>query len=162
MKTRKKGYIRKTEELLKNYNQIKLFIENTEKKMKDLTEDKCSFPALSYDERVQTSCKTGSDVENDVIRIEEAREELQKQLDDNIDTVIRIEKAMSNLTEEQKMIINYYYFKKYSWFKILELMHYSDKTLRERKKEAVRAVAYGLFGICVYRENEPTLFDKIV
>ncbi|MPM88060.1 hypothetical protein SDC9_135161 [bioreactor metagenome] len=45
---------------------------------------------------------------------------------------------------------------------VVDKMNYSERQLMYKKNEAVRSIAIELYGVKVFEEENPTLFDMII
>lgn len=162
MQVKKNRHIRETEELLINYNSIKQFIKEAEQDIKYLEEEICSFPALEFKEKVQSSISVGSDVEKDALKIIEEKEKLEIRIRQSKRKIAKIDKSLAELKPEQRDVLIYFYIKQYSWTKIADIMNYSERTVRERRRIALRYLSYKMKGASSLVEyGKETLFDRL-
>ena len=73
----------------------------------------------------------------------------------------KIDIAINNLSPLHREIIEYKYIKKLSWNEIIDKTCYSERSLRNKKNEAVRCIAIALFGVNVFKEEKYDLFNLI-
>lgn len=159
-----KSCFRFTEKLLYSYNDISEFIENTEKKIidMDLEENITTVGAINYDSiKISPTFNINRVMENKAVdRVDDAIE-LQIELYRNKKVIKDIDQCINNLSPTHRDIIKYRYIEGLSWLEIVGIMNYEERQLRTKKNEAVKSIARKLFGIKVFEEEEPTLFDMI-
>lgn len=159
-----KSCFRFTEKLLYSYNDISEFIENTEKKIidMDLEENITTVGAINYDSiKISPTFNINRVMENKAVdRVDDAIE-LQIELYRNKKVIKDIDQCINNLSPTHREIIKYRYIEGLSWLEIVGIMNYEERQLRTKKNEAVKSIARKLFGIKVFEEEEPTLFDMI-
>lgn len=154
-------YIKFTENLLKNYRHIEISIWNLEKQLEEIEDDLTSLPAIVYDNvKVQTSV-SGSPTENSVIEITKERNRIQKELDKNKRVKKVIDAAIENLSGIQKDVMRMYVIEGMDWRMVSDKLNYSERQLREKKKDAVKSIACALFGYGIFEEDNESLFKLV-
>lgn len=159
-----KDCFRFTEKLLYGYKDIEEFIENTEEKLKELKleENTTTVGAINYDSiQVSPTFNISRTTERKALDKVEEEIELKIELYRNKKLKKEIDKAINNLSYIHKEIIQYRYLEGLEWLDIVEKMNYEERQLRNKKNESVKSIARNLFGIKVFQEEDPTLFDLI-
>lgn len=160
-----KDCFRFTEKLLYGYKDIEEFIENTEEKLKEmkLEENTTTVGAINYDSiQVSPTFNIVRTTERRALDKVEEEIELKIELYKNKKLKKEIDKAINNLSYTHKEIIQYRYIEGLQWLEIVEIMNYEERQLRNKKNEAIKSIARKLFGVKVFKEEEPTLFDMII
>lgn len=153
-----------TEKILYGYRDIEEFIEITEEKLKELKLEgnTTTVGAINYDSiQVSPTFNISRITERKALNKVEEEIELKIELYRNKKLKKEIDQVINNLSPIHKDIIRYRYIEGLQWLEITEKMNYEDRHLRNKKNEAVKSVARKLFGVTVFREEEPTLFDMI-
>lgn len=160
----KNDCFRFAEKLLYNYKDITEFIENTKDKLKDLSleENITTVGSINYD-GIHTSptFNISRVIENKVIDRLGDEVELKIELYRNKKLKKVIDQSINNLSPIHKDVIKYRYIEGLQWTEIVDKMNYEERQLRNKKNEAVKSIAIKLFGVKVFVEEEPTLFDMI-
>ena len=156
-----KDCIKFTERLLKGYRELKLHLEVL-KKLKETLKCDYTTQAITYDKvKVSPTNKISKEVEEEVIRTLIRIEELEKDIKQESGLITKIDRAINNLSSIHKEIIENKYIESLSWDEIIEKTNYSERSLRDKKNEAVKSIAIALFGLKVFRDTEKNLFDLI-
>lgn len=153
-----------TEKILYGYKDIEEFIENTEKKLNDmkLEENTTTVGTINYDSiQVSPTFNISRITERKALNKVEEETELKIELYKNIKVKREIDQVISNLSSIHRDVIRYRYIEGLQWLEITERMNYEDRHLRNKKNEAVKSIARKLFGVKVFRDEEPTLFDML-
>lgn len=161
----KKDCFRFTEKLLYGYVDIEEFIQDTEEKLNaaDQEEFITTIGAINYDSiQVSPTFNIGRMTERKALDRVEEETELKIELYRNKKLKKEIDKVVNNLSPIHRDVIQFRYFEGLEWSEIVEKMHYEERQLRNKKNEAIKSIARKLFGIKVFREEEPTLFDMLV
>ncbi|WP_027702829.1 hypothetical protein [Metaclostridioides mangenotii] len=152
-----KDCIEFTIELLKGYRELKLYLEEL-KRLKEKI--KCDYTAksITYDkEKESPTNKISKEVEEEVIKTLTKIEELEKEIEEEGSLITKIDIAIYNLSPIHRKIIEYKYIEGLSWDEIIDKTSYSERSLRYKRSEAVKSTAITLFGIKVFREEDPSL-----
>lgn len=160
-----KSCIELTEELLKEYKHIDVFIENIEKKIKDmgLEENITTVGAINYDSiQVSPTYNIGRMTERKALDRIEDETELRIELYRNKKLKETIQRAINNLSPTHREILQYRMKEGREWMEVVDKMSYSERQLMYKKNEAVRSIAIELYGVKVFEEENPTLFDMII
>lgn len=160
-----KNCIELTEDMLKEYKHISNFIDRTEEKLKDmgLEENITTVGAVTYDSiQVSPTYNIGRMTERKALDRVEEEMELKIALYENKKLKKEIERLVSNLKPIHRDVIQYRYLDCLEWIEIVEEMNYSKRQLINKKKEAIKSIAVELYGVKVFKEEEPTLFDMVV
>ena len=159
-----KSVFKFTEKILYGYKDIDEFISNTEEKLKLMDQEELitTVGSINYDSiQVSPTFNIGRVTELKALDRVEEEIELKVELYRNKKLKREIDKAISNLSSIHKDLINFRYIQCLDWMQIVDRMHYEERQLRNKKNEAVKSIARKLFGIKVFREEEPTLFDML-
>lgn len=144
-KLKDESYIDATKRLLKGYRAAKLSLNGRKKELENLAEDLVSLPALSCEEKVQTSL-SGNPTEDNALELIEKKKEIENNIRRDEILIERVEIAVSNLSEIYKDIIVMRYINGYSWQYLVDKLNYSERRLRDKNEEAIKAVAIGIYG----------------
>ena len=157
-----KSCIDLTEEMLKKYKYIIRFIEGREKEIKDmeLEENTTTMAAISYIQ-VSPTFNIGRMTERKALDRVEEEMELKIELYENKKLKNKIERLVNNLSSTHREVIRYRYLESLEWIEIADIMNYSKRQLINKKNEAIRSIAVELYGVKVFKEEEPTLFDMV-
>lgn len=150
-----------TEKILKGYRELRLHLEKLKRVKKEL---KCDYTTegITYDsEKVSPTHKVSKRVEDEVIKTITQIEELEKEIQEESSLIREIDTAIYNLSPIHREIIEYKYIKKLNWNEIIDKTCYSERSLRNKKNEAVRCIAITLFGSTVFKDEEPSLFNLL-
>lgn len=153
-----------TEKLLYGYKDIEEFIENTEEKLKEmkLEENTTTVGSINYDSiQVSPTFNISRTTERKALDKVEEEIELKIELYRNKKIKKEIDKVINNLSTIHRDVVKYRYIEDLQWLEIVELMNYEERQLRNKKNEAVKSISRKLFGVKVFAEEEPTLFDMI-
>ncbi|MGL5714198.1 MAG: hypothetical protein ACRCX2_14355 [Paraclostridium sp.] len=159
-----KSCIELTEDLLKEYKYILRYISNTEEKLKDmeLDENITTIGSMAYDSiQVSPTYNIGRTTEIKAIQRVENEIDLNIELYKNKRLKKEIERLISNLSPIHREILEYRFVECLGWQEIVEMMNYSERQLINKKNEGVRSIAIELYGIKVFEEEQPTLFNLI-
>jgi DNA-directed RNA polymerase specialized sigma24 family protein len=156
-----KECIQFTEDILKGYRELRLHLEKL-KRIKESLKCEYTTQGISYDsEKVSPTNKISKEVENEVIKTITRIEELETEIEEERSLIREIDIAINNLSPLHREIIEYKYFQKLSWDEIIDRTSYSERSLRNKKNEAVRCIAITLFGLNVFKEEKDNLFNLI-
>jgi len=156
-----KECIQFTEDILKGYRELRLHLDRLNRHKNNL---KCEFTTkgISYDrEKVSSTNKISKEVEDGVIKTITKIEDLEKEIEEESSLIKEIDIVINNLSPIQREIIEYKYIEKLSWNEIIDKTCYSERSLRNKKNEAVRCIAIALFGLNVFKEKQPSLFEFV-
>lgn len=159
-----KSVFKFTEKILYGYKDIEEFINNTEEKLKLMDQEELitTVGSINYDSiQVSPTFNIGRVTELKALGRVEEEIELKIELYRNKKLKKEIDKAISNLSSIHKDLINFRYIQCLDWMQIVDKMNYEERQLRNKKNEAVKSIARKLFGIKVFKEEEPTLFDML-
>lgn len=142
-----------TEELLKDYKNFKLAIITMKEQLELIDEEMISLPAISYSEKVQMSIN-GNPTEDDALELVELKKDLKKKIKETEVFIKSIERGLNNLDSIHRDIIEIVVIDKKSWAYACDKLKYGETQLREKKKEAIKAISYSIFGFGIdYEEN---------
>lgn len=163
--TLEKDCFRFTEKLLYSYLDIEEFIQETEEKIKTMNQEEfiTTVGAINYDSiQVSQTFNISRVTERKVLDKIEEEVELKIELYRNKKLKKEIDQVINNLSPLHKDIIKYRYIERLQWVEIVDKMNYEERQLRNKKNQAVRSIATKLFGVKVFKYEEPTLFDMLV
>lgn len=150
---RNKDTMKVTEELLKDYKSLKLGIISMKEQLELIDEEMITLPDTSYSEKVQMSTTTRSQTENIALELVELKKDLKIQIKETEVIVKNIERGLNNLNQLQREVIEIVVIDKKSWAYACDKLKYGETQLREKKKEAIKAVSYSIFGFSIDYEN---------
>ncbi len=156
-----KECIQFTEDILKGYRELRLHLDRLNRLKNNL---KCEFTTkgISYDrEKVSPTNKISKEVEDEVIKTITKIEDLEKEIEEESSLIKEIDIVINNLSPIHREIIEYKYIEKLSWNEIIDKTCYSERSLRNKKNEAVRCIAIALFGLNVFKEKQPSIFEFV-
>ncbi len=141
----------KVEGMLYKYIELKAQCKNIDIEIEEL-KSVGNLQSIDYSKDVLSPTNNiSSSVENELINIEQnipdkiSKLENKKKSKERI--INRIDNALNILTEKEKYIIEYRYFKKLEWNKISELIDLSDVRCRQIRKEAINNIIDVIFTI---------------
>lgn len=144
-KLKDESYIEATKRLLKGYKAAKKSLPGRKKELEILVEELVSLPALSCGDKVQTSL-SGNPTEDDALELIKKKREIERKIRSDEILIERIETAVNNLSGIYKDIVTMRYIKGYSWRYLVDKLNYSERRLRDKENEAIKAVAIGIYG----------------
>lgn len=159
-----KNCFRFTEKILYGYKDIEEFIKKTEEKLKalKLEENTTTVGAINYDSiQVSPTFNISRMTERKALDKVEEETELKIELYRNKKLKKEIDQVINNLSTTHKEVINNWYVKGLSWNEIVDIMPYEERQLRTKKKEAVKSISVQLFGVEVFKHEEPNLFSML-
>lgn len=142
----KVNYYRVTEGLLGNYKYIMMGIESNLENLKLLEDDMADIGALDYSRDKIDVSKGSSVVERKVLQFYEKRDKLQRTIKRDKLRIDQLNRAITELTEDQRNIIGLRYIDVLSWNEISELLNLTVSTLHRKKQEAIRKISIAIFG----------------
>ncbi len=160
--TLEKSCIKATKDLLKNYRNIKHFIEYTEKNLANLKViDRSTVGSIRYDEdRISPTNNISKSTEVKAVNIISDEMEMQIELYKNKKIIETIDAAINNLPPVYKDVIKYKYIEGLQWAYIVDKLSYEERALRTKRNEAVKNIACELFGVeALQQEDEYTIFN---
>lgn len=123
---------------LRNYKELKADIVAIDIELAELNET-IGIGAQQYTERVQSS-NVGSAVEDQIERKMDKEEELEKLKAFKSREIMRIDNALSVLTEDEKEILTMSFIEKAKYWKIQDKFHISYPRIKQIEGEAVRKI----------------------
>lgn len=140
------NYIREASEYLKNYRNLKIAHENLVDEVTKLKADLSGYKAINYSDMPHgTSIVPDDTICNLMFRFDKTKE----QLAENKKALARIEKSLSQLTDEERKVLEAYYVDELSDVEAAQKLHMSRATFYRVKGKAIRTLAVQLFGIKV-------------
>lgn len=140
----KLSYYKATERLLSDYTAVKGYIELWEKSLNEL--EYSGIPAMGYNEKTGKTYKISDPVHNEFIQMEKQRESIEKIIGKNKSVITQIDFALEQLNDEQRNIIQLFYFEKLQWWQIGARLHSSERTCRYKRNNAVNEMSKIIFG----------------
>lgn len=143
----KKEFFESTEVILRNYRGIIRHIGILEDTMDEIKEYKSrGIKSISTDGS-RVSLFLGDSIGKQVVKVSEMLERVQKEIDDEKKYISLIEKGMSNLTDQEKEIVEMRYFDNIPDSKIALYTNYERSNIFRKRVAAVRKLAVVIYGI---------------
>lgn len=143
----KKEFFESTEVILRNHRGIIRHIGILEDTMDEIKEYKSrGIKSISTD-GVRVSLFLGDSIGKQVVKVSEMLERVQREIDDEKKYISLIEKGMSNLTDQEKEIIEMRYFDNIPDSKIALYTNYERSNIFRKRVAAVRKLAVVIYGI---------------
>lgn len=141
------NYIREASEYLRNYKNLKVANQNLADEVMKLKEDLSGYKAIKYSDMPAGGSSVVPDdaICNLMFRLDKTKE----QLAENKKALARIEKSLSQLTDEERKVLEAYYVDELSDVEATQKLHMSRATFYRVKGKAIRTLAVQLFGIKV-------------
>lgn len=149
-------YIRKTEYFLYNYKSIRAGIENKLSQYSLLKESMIMSCQGTY-ERIEEVAKLGTSVfgsgtSNPVLSLidrlnsSKGLEKLREEIQEDVNTVECVDRAVKAMPELEQNIIKLRYFEGKQWKEIGNAINLTDRQCRTWKNRALTKIAIGLYG----------------
>lgn len=137
---------KKVENLLSNYNMLKISIDNMKKDIEHLNKE-CGVNGISFDE-VGTSPTNNisSVVENTVLSISEEKEELNIKIEDNKRKIDSVDRALEGLTEVERTILEEKYICSRQWWEVAGIVKYGERHCKRIRTAAINKMVVGIYG----------------
>lgn len=143
----KKEFFESTEVILRNHRSIIRHIGILEDTMNEIKEYKSrGIKSISTD-GVRVSLFPGDSIGKQVVKVSEMLERVQREIDDEKKYISLIEKGMSNLTDQEKEIVEMRYFDNIPDSKIALYTNYERSNIFRKRVAAVRKLAVVIYGI---------------
>ena len=144
-----KELLKKTENLLKNYNKLSTEIKLIKAEIEDIKESYTGCGAIGYSEKSGATNKFSSMVEDEVIRKEKELFYLNRDLEYKIKLKRRIDLAIQTLrTKEEKDLVKLKYINQpnVSWGKVAYILRYNkDYCRKELRTKIIKQIAEFIF-----------------
>ncbi|ELC8438332.1 DUF722 domain-containing protein [Clostridium perfringens] len=144
-----KALLKKTENLLRNYNTLETEIKLIEAEIKDIQESYTGCAAIDYNEKSGPTNKFSSMVEDEVIRKEKDIFYLKRDLEYKVKLKRRIDLAIQTLrTKEEKDLVKLKYINQpnVSWGNVAYILRYNkDYCRKELRNKIIRQIADFIF-----------------
>lgn len=137
--------LKKTEDMLYNYNKTKLEIKNIDLDLRLLKSEINGVGAIVYEEMTGSTNKFNSSVENEVISREIRIQKLEQVKLIKLIEIEKIDNALSNLTPREYSIIKMKYFDKEKNRYIAAKLDLTEEYISELKAGIIRNVMNILF-----------------
>ena len=143
----KKEFFESTEVILKNHRGIIRHIKILEDTMSEIREYKSrGIKSISTD-GIRVSSSPGDSIGNQVVKISEMMERVQREIDDEKKYIALIKKGMADLSDQEKEIIEMRYFDNIPDSKIALYTNYERSNIFRKRVAAVRKLAVVIYGI---------------
>ena len=150
-------YVSLTKRYLKNYNQFKVSVENMKEDIRSLEESiekslHVSAPIAKYGDEPSGGTSELNSVERAADQLVQMKQRLcvmKTDMGELSKVIVKIDRALGGLKEKDVEIINERYFYGYSWEQIGDKHCYTAKWARDRGSEAVKQLAFMMFGMKV-------------
>lgn len=141
----------KVEGILYKYIELKAQCKNIDIEIEEF-KSVGNLQSIDYSKDVLSPTNNiSSSIENELINIEQnipdKISELENKKKSKERIINKIDNALNILTEKERHIIEYRYFKKLEWNKISELIDLSDVRCRQIRKEAIHNIIDVIFTI---------------
>ncbi|GAA0118899.1 sigma factor-like helix-turn-helix DNA-binding protein [Clostridium sp. CTA-17] len=144
-----KELLKKTENLLKNYNKLSTEIKLIKAEIEDIKESYTGCVAIGYSEKSGATNKFSSMVEDEVIRKEKELFYLNRDLEYKIKLKRRIDLAIQTLrTKEEKDLVKLKYINQpnVSWGNVAYILRYNkDYCRKELRTKIIKQIADFIF-----------------
>lgn len=143
-----KELFRKTEAILYDYNNLALKIDLLRSEIKDTEEFYKGCGSIVYEEKTQATNKFNSSVENEILEKENRLTVLRYDLRNKVILKRRIDRAIQNLKDEERKLIELRYINKrsLSWIQISFVLKYSQEYCRkDLRKSAINKIGNIVF-----------------
>ncbi|HHD2817611.1 TPA: DUF722 domain-containing protein [Clostridium perfringens] len=141
--------LKKTEEILKNYNKLDIEIKLITAEIEDIKESYTGCVAIGYSEKSGSTNKFSSMVEDEIIRKEKDLFYLKRDLEYKVKLKRRIDLAIQTLrTKEEKDLVKLKYINQpnVSWGNVAYILRYNkDYCRRELRNKIIRQIADFIF-----------------
>lgn len=143
----KKEFFESTEVILKNHRGIIRHIKILEDTMSEIKEYKSrGIKSISTD-GIRVSSSPGDSIGNQIVKISEMMERVQREIDDEKKYVTLVKKGMADLSDQEKEIIEMRYFDNIPDSKIALYTNYERSNIFRKRVAAVRKLAVVIYGI---------------
>jgi RNA polymerase sigma factor (sigma-70 family) len=143
------NYIREAIDYLRNYQDLKIAAENLEDKINELNGSLEGYKEINNSGMPGGG---GSSAPDDAIcNLIFQRDKSIENLDDTNKAIVKIENALSKLSEEEKKILIKSYSQEMTDTQISDELNISRRTFYRYRSEAIRKLAVQLFGIQVIK-----------
>lgn len=143
----KKEFFESTEVILRNHRGIIRHIGILEDTMDEIKEYKSRGIKSISTNGVRVSLFLGDSIGKQVVKVSEMLERVQREIDDEKKYISLIKKGMSNLTDQEKEIIEMRYFDNIPDSKIALYTNYERSNIFRKRVAAVRKLAVVIYGI---------------
>ena len=141
----KKEFFESTEVILKNHRGIIRHIKILEDTMSEIREYKSrGIKSISTD-GIRVSSSPGDSIGNQVVKISEMMERVQREIDDEKKYIALIKKGMADLSDQEKEIIEMRYFDDMTLEFISENLGIGITTIKRHKNMLIRQLQIIIF-----------------
>ena len=123
---------------IRKYNELKADINYFDIRLEEIEEDIIGISAQPQGERTGKTYKINSQVEQQVERLMEKKEELQKQKANAIRQIRKIDNAMIILTDEEKEVIKVAVIERKRYWRLEERLNLTYARIKQIKSEAIK------------------------
>jgi hypothetical protein len=147
-------YVGITRRYLKNYNQLRIAIENLDEDInarKELLRDESvaisrygTQPGGGFSELTQAEAAAAKRVkcEQEIIELQSNKAEIER-------IIRKVDRALEGLSDADCDLVKGYYIDGYSWRQLGQQQFCSEKWARDKGNKALKEVAFMVFGIVV-------------
>lgn len=128
----------KVAERIKKYKELKADIVDIDIKIQELEEDMLGVGSITYEERTGKTYKITSSVEHQAEKHLEEKDKLLKLKAKKEREILRIDNAMTVLTEEEYIVVNTVLIQGEKWWKLEERLHKSYRRLKYIEEDAIK------------------------
>lgn len=158
-------YVETTKRWLKNYSRFALTIENLQEEIqhkREMMQMDVAAPIARYDNMpsggmpelnaVEMAAQRHMEWERDIADLEQGIEEIKLYQR-------KIDRALQGLNETGRHLIEGHYMQHKTWLTLGEELYYSEKWAREKALEAIKQMAFMIFGAkAVPLDGKPVSF----
>ena len=124
-----------------NITRVKILDDEIQKELNNFH----SVGAMTYEERITSSNKVNSSVENEVIRREEKIKRLQQEKNRIECDIRQIENVLEFLSDDERKLIVERYFKKKTYLQLTNVFPYSHTGILLKVRKIIKKI-YELYG----------------
>lgn len=140
------SYFKSTEALLYNYNSFKLSVLSMQEEL-DVVSDNDGVGAMSYDGiRTSKTYKISNILGDMAIDNTLSEKELTRRINSTRKKILKIDRAVRQLTGIEKKIIEERYFRSQPWYCIAYEIKVSERHCKRLKNFALNKIAVSLYG----------------
>lgn len=140
------SYYKSTEALLYNYNSFKISVLSMQEELESL-DDNDGIGAMSYDGiRTSKTYKISDFISDIATSITYSEKELTRRINSTQKKIRKIDRAIKELTNLEKKIIEERYFRSQPWYCIAYEIKVSERHCKRLKNFALNKIAVSLYG----------------
>lgn len=136
----------KVEKLLRNYNMLKINIQNLEQEIAFIKDD-ITLKGVDYDSiSVSPTNEIKSVVENEVLSRTEKIEYLEHIIKRHRKDIEKLERALEGLEDIEHTIVVEKYINAKQWWQVASIVRFNERWCRELRKRAIDKLVVGIYG----------------